>query len=145
MCRRRGLGRVCALIVACAAALGVGCANHAADRQRLRSTNPLERAEATVRLAEGGDAEAVHKLVDLLDDPDRAVRMYAILALRRLCGEDFGYRHYDGPAKRAPAVERWREALRDGMRFGRATAVEPVPEASVAGQPDAERGPAAGR
>ncbi len=73
----------CVLIATWAGALGAGCTGRAADRQRLRSANPLERAEATVRLAEAGDQEATHKLVDLLDDPDRAVRMYAILALRR--------------------------------------------------------------
>ncbi len=67
-----------------------------------------------VAVTRTGDLVAVHKLVDLLDDHDRTVRMYAILGLRRLCGEDFGYRYYAVSAERAPAVARWRETLRAG-------------------------------
>jgi hypothetical protein len=105
----------------------------------------LERAEATVRLAEAGDVGAVHKLVDLLDDPDRAVRMYAISALRRLCGDDLDYRYYDEPEDRAAGVERWRAALREGAAMARAPVADAASEAAAIVQPDAERGPAAGR
>lgn len=67
-----------------------------------------------MRLAEMGDRGAVHPLVELLEDPDRAVRMYTILALTRLCGEDFDYKYYEPEAERAAAVRRWRAALRNG-------------------------------
>lgn len=83
-------------------------------RADLRSGNALDRARGVVAVAEAQDDLAVHKLVDLLDDSDRGVRMYAIMALERLCGEDYGYRYYESAARRAPAVERWREALRKG-------------------------------
>jgi len=80
----------------------------------LRSPSPLERAHAIVRVVESHDIEAVHKLVDLLEDSDRAVRFYAILALRRMCSEDYGYQYYADEHTRAAAVQRWRSALRDG-------------------------------
>lgn len=83
-------------------------------RADLRSGNALDRARGVVSVAEARDDLAVHKLVDLLDDSDRGVRMYAIMALERLCDEDFGYRYYESAARRAPAVERWREAIRKG-------------------------------
>jgi HEAT repeat protein len=91
----------------------------------------LERALAAVRLAEAGDAGAVHELVDLLEDSDRAVRMYAILALVRLTGADYGYTYYGSDLERAVAVRRWREALRAGEVVVRPRAA--VPE----GAPDA--------
>lgn len=92
---------------------GSGCSS-GRTRAELSSPSPIARARATVALAEQRDPAAVHKLVDLLEDPDQAVRMYAILALQRMTGEDFGYRYYDREAERRPAVERWRAALREG-------------------------------
>jgi len=67
-----------------------------------------------VEVAERGEVEAIHKLVDLLEDSDKGVRMYAILALRRLCGVDHGYHYYAKERDRAAAVTRWRHALRAG-------------------------------
>lgn len=90
-----------------------GCAPAESRRRELQSSDPVQRARAVVQVAEARDREAVHKLVDLLEDPDRAVRMYAALALRDLCDQDFGYRYYASPAERAVAVERWRAALRN--------------------------------
>ncbi|MBW7905864.1 MAG: HEAT repeat domain-containing protein [Phycisphaerae bacterium] len=120
-----------AAMLACPAALlagALGCT--AADpRAQLSSRYAPDRAGAIVRLAERGDREAIHALVDLLEDDDPAVRMYAILALERLTGETRGYRYYDSEARRAPAVQRWRTALREGqVRPGAAR-----PEASAPG------------
>lgn len=91
-----------------------GCQSPASRRERLNSTYAPTRARAVVQSAEAGDATAIHKLVDLLEDEDRGVRMYSIVALRRLCGEDYGYRYYDSESERQLAVERWRQAIRDG-------------------------------
>ena len=96
-----------ALLVAC------GCGGEAGRRAQLRSNNPLDRAEAIVRVYDTRDRRAAQKLVDLLDDPSSAVRMYAILALRGLTGEDFGYRYYDSEGARAASVQRWRDGVRD--------------------------------
>jgi len=85
-----------------------------APRDRLTAAEPLERARAVVALADAGDTAAVQELVNLLEDPDRAVRMYAILGLVRLCGKDYGYKYYGTDVERAAAVGRWRDALRAG-------------------------------
>lgn len=96
--------------------LGIlGCEGPAARRQRLGSPNPLDRAQAVVEVYALRDGESVPKVVDLLDDSDGAVRLYAINALRRLCGEDFGYRYYESASVREAAVRRWRDALRAGV------------------------------
>lgn len=64
-----------------------------------------------MRAAEAGNREALPYLVDRLTDSERAVRMYAILALRRLTGQTLGYCYYDPPAERDVAVARWRRWL----------------------------------
>jgi hypothetical protein len=98
------------------AAIGVvaigGCTANDVYRTRLRSGNPLERSKAVVALAERGDAESVHTLVDMLEDRDPAVRMFTIAALKRLSGKDYGYRYYHDETRRLAAVDRWRHALR---------------------------------
>ena len=101
----------CALLVLAGLA---GCRSASNRREQLASSNPLDQVTAAVRLAEAGDAQAVHRLVSLLEDRDRAVRMYAILALERLCGQDYGYHYYGPAAERTAAVRRWRAALRRG-------------------------------
>jgi hypothetical protein len=133
----RWLRSLCWSGPACVVALSLAACQ--SSRRELSSPNPLERALAIVRLAEAGDASAVHELVDLLEDSDRAVRMYAIMGLRRLCGEDYGYKFYASDAERAAAVRRWRDALRAGevvvRRRPAAPAGEPQP-----GEPDESTG-----
>jgi len=110
-------GRPLAPALACGVLIGVlgsGCRGGAEGKPQLASNHPLDRAQAAVRAAERGDANSIHALVDLLEDPDDVVRMVAIHSLRRLCGEDLGNRYYAAPAERAAAVGRWREALRNG-------------------------------
>jgi hypothetical protein len=98
-------------VILATAGPGTGCGSH---DSRFQSIDPLQRAEAAVRAADAGQPDAVHELVSLLDDNDSAVRFYAIQSLRRLCGQDFGYRYFAPEAERAAAVRRWREALRIG-------------------------------
>jgi HEAT repeat protein len=106
---------VCWLGVATVAlACSSGCHTSGAGREQLVSPYPLDRVQAAVQLAEAGDAQAVDQLIVLLEDRDRGVRMYAILALERLCGETYEYRYYDPEPLRAAAIARWREARRGG-------------------------------
>ena len=91
----------------------VGCRT-SEKRGDITSPYPLERVRAAVTCAEAGDGEAVDLLIEMLDDSDRGVRMYSILALKRLCGVDYGYSYYASDAKRAEALERWRAARRRG-------------------------------
>lgn len=97
---------------------------------RLQSDNALDRARAIVAATEDRDTVAIHKLVYLLDDQDIAVRMFAINGLRRLVGEDFGYRYYELPERRAEAVARWQEALRSNALTLRSTS-QPTTSAGV--------------
>jgi hypothetical protein len=131
-------------LVGLACLVAVSLAACQSSRKELTSPNPLERALAVVRLAEAGDAGAVHELVNLLEDSDRAVRMYAIMGLRRLCGEDYGYRYYESDAERAAAVRRWRDALRAGEVVVR-TRPATAGDEPQAGEPDEAPGsPATG-
>ena len=112
--------------------LGVtACRSPASQRERLASSNPLDQVTAAVWLAESGDATAVHRLVNLLEDRDRTVRMYAILALEHLCGRTYGYRYYEAPSKRAVAVRRWQDA----WRRGEVIATPPAQPSAVRSQP----------
>lgn len=89
-----------------------GCSS---DRARLQSLSPVERAAAIVDVVRARDPQAVPKLIGMLEDSDRGVRMFAITALVDLCGSDYGYRYFEPEAARADAVARWREALRSGQ------------------------------
>lgn len=91
-----------------------GCLVAPSRRSDLSARYPLDRARAVVAAAERHDADAIHALVNLLEDDDPGVRMYASLALERMCGETFGYRYYAPPEERAEALRRWRDALRNG-------------------------------
>lgn len=101
-------------------ALLLGGCTRPARRADLDALYPVDRARAVVRLADQGDIKSVQRLVELLDDEDAAVRMYAILALERLCGENLGYEYHAPEADRRVAIERWREALREGRVHVRA-------------------------
>jgi HEAT repeat protein len=92
-----------------AVALGACAASDAG--YDLNSPDPRERATAALHAGQTKDTSAVPLLVDRLEDPDPAVRFYAIEALRRITGEDFGYAYYQSDAERAHAVERWRNYL----------------------------------
>lgn len=138
---RNAIARATAAGLAVPALLAAfGCAGDAGRRAQLASDNPLDRATAIVQVYEARDRKAVQKLVDLLDDSSSAVRLYAILALRGLTGEDFGYRYYDNEVARVASVRRWRDAVRAGIVFLRAAPPE-VP-AGAAGPSPPE--PAAG-
>ncbi len=106
---------VCTVTAVATLAAGLlGCNGAAARRRLMSSGNPLDRARGAIEASDARDAAAVPQLVNLLEDPDQAVRMYAVLALRRLCADDFGYRYYADEPERHAAVERWRQELRAG-------------------------------
>jgi len=81
-------------------------------RELLQSWDPLERIHGAVQAAEAQDREAVPLLIDRLEDDDAAVRMYAVMALRRIEGTDLGYKYWADEVDRARAAQRWREYLR---------------------------------
>ncbi len=99
-------------------------------RARLQSTIPLERGQAVVALEETGDPDVVPALIETLEDPDAGVRLLAIQALRRMCGNDYGYRYYHDESRRSAAVERWRDAVRNNEIVVRSSA-RPVADTTV--------------
>lgn len=109
-----------------------GCNPSGMRREHLVSPYPLDRARAAVELAEAGDAQAIDLLIELLNDRDRGVRMYAILALERLCGETYGYKYYNPEPQRAAAVARWRQARQRGEVTVQAQSARPHTGAAVA-------------
>lgn len=128
----------CVPLIGLLISAGNGCA--ISKTASLASEYPLDRARAAVACAEAGDPTAVHKLVDLLEDEDRGVRMYASLALERLTGSTYGFKYYAPRVERELAVDRWRDALRNGqvtVRRNRAPTGkrEPEPDGSSAGDP----------
>ena len=78
----------------------------------LQDPNPSVRVMAIKWAGDNKVSSAVPQLVDFLQDEDRAVRFYAIEALRRITGTDNGYDYKANPERRAEAVKRWREYIK---------------------------------
>ncbi len=91
--------------------------------QQLQDENPQVRFQAVKKAGQRKDQKAVPYLVDRLTDPERPVRLFAIIALEKITNQTMGYRHYTPAAERAEAVKRWRQWLKD--RSGRQSATRP--------------------
>lgn len=112
-------------------ALIAGCGPSGRERE-LTSRDPIERSRGAIGVANSDDASSLHRLVNLLEDDDPGVRLYAILALRKMTGQDYGYRYYQREIEREAAVARWREALRTGTVQTRRTEAATAREQSAA-------------
>jgi len=88
----------------------------------LNSPHAYERIQAIVRAGTDRDAESVPLLIDLLDDDDDAVRLYAILALEKITDTRMGYNYADPPWERSRAIQRWRRWL-EADRVGASGAI----------------------
>jgi len=90
-----------------------GCGSSPLDRKivfsDLQSQNPLIRIRAIKWAADNEIRPAIPPLVDSLQNEDQAVRFYAIEALRRLVGTNYGYDYKAQPNRRAAAIQRWKE------------------------------------
>jgi hypothetical protein len=98
-------------IMVLASALIGGC--YAPEPISLNSENAPSEIPAIKLAAARHDRTAIPRLVQDLNDPDSAVRFAAINALRQITGEDFGYRYYDDETGREPAIQRWRDWLKE--------------------------------
>lgn len=76
------------------------------------SEDPVDRIGAAQKAAASNDKTALPALVTCLSDSESDVRFFAIAALRKITGQDFGYHYYDNEQARREAVDRWREYLR---------------------------------
>ena len=78
----------------------------------VRNPDPSGKIPAYKEAVRGKDRRAARQMVKDLDSDDPAVRMFAIVALRRLTGgEEFGYQYFDDPHERRPAIARWERWL----------------------------------
>jgi hypothetical protein len=82
-----------------------GC--FAPEPPSIHSQDPQRLIPAIEIAVKQHDQSVVPLLVDDLSSDDAAVRLYSINGLRRLTGEDFGYRAYDDDEARRPAVAKW--------------------------------------
>ena len=93
-----------------------GCAGPDARGRSLtnafESEDPVDRVAAVQKAAAANDKAALPALVACLSDSESDVRFFAIAALRKITGQDFGYHYYDNEQARREAVDRWREYLR---------------------------------
>ncbi len=108
----RTLGTVIGLLMLC---ISAGCSLTGADLYAaLQDEDPSVRIQAVHTAGKTQDPKAVPYLVDRLTDSESDVRFYAIGALKRSTGETMGYNYYEPAAKRAEAVQRWRQWLEAG-------------------------------
>ena len=77
----------------------------------LENPDPTVRIRAIKWAGENQVHDAVPLLVDRLQEQDRSVRFYAIMALRRITGDDLGFDYKADSAQRAEAVKKWRQSL----------------------------------
>lgn len=75
--------------------------------------DPVQKIPAIQDAVRRHDLSVTPQLVKDLDNEDPAIRFYAFEALRKLSGQDFGYRYYDDTDERRPAVDRWRAWLKN--------------------------------
>jgi hypothetical protein len=99
--RSPALGALLALSVA-------GCV-HPQGPKVVSDPDPSVKIPADTAAVEKHDQTVVPQLITDLRSDDPAVRLYAIEALHRLTGQNFGYRYYDCDEERAAAVERWQD------------------------------------
>jgi hypothetical protein len=78
----------------------------------VKSDDPTLKIPAIKQDAQRKNTSDVSLLVNDLDDDDSAVRFYAIEGLRRITGDDLGYRYYDDSDQRKAALDRWHEWLK---------------------------------
>lgn len=73
--------------------------------------DPAVKIPAIELAVQENDRGALPQLVADLDNADPAVRFYAVRALRKLTGQDLGYKYYFDDDGRKAAVDRWKKWL----------------------------------
>ena len=83
------------------------------DPPSITSCDPDRLVPAIKEGVQRNDRTIIPYLVADLESDDSAVRFYAIDGLQRMTGQDFGYVFYADPDTRKPAVERWKQWLKE--------------------------------
>ncbi len=98
---------------------GWGCSTPRPEKD-VRNPDPSGKIPAYKEAVRARDRSAVRQMIKDLDSDDPAVRLFALVGLRRLTGETFGYQYFDDQRQRRPAIKRW-EAWLAGETDGSAT------------------------
>jgi len=77
-------------------------------RQDLRHKDPRVRMEAAHQAGTKDRADLVDLLVENLRDHDESVRFITAISLRKITGQDFGFRSFASILEREEAIARWR-------------------------------------
>lgn len=77
----------------------------------VKNPDPTIKIPAIKEAVRRDKTSAVPQMVHDLNSDDPAVRLFSIYGLRKLTGEDFGYRFYLDEDERKPALAKWREWL----------------------------------
>ena len=86
-----------------------GCSVLSLGRPALASEDPALKIPAMKSAARDHDQSAIPLLIKALSSQDSAIRFYAIYALRKITGHQFGYIYYASEHRRKIAIRRWRK------------------------------------
>jgi hypothetical protein len=89
-----------------------GCV-HPSGPLSVKNPDPTVKIPAIKTAVQQDNRSVAPQLVHDLSSDDPAVRFYAIQGLRRLTGQDFGYRFYDDSLARLPSIQRWQQWLKE--------------------------------
>jgi HEAT repeat protein len=103
-----GIAACLALLLALAACASDGVPPPVRPEFDLGHPDAQRRTDAIQEVVRKQDRRFLPELIELLDDPDDAVRLVAGGALRDLTGRDTGYRAYAPPEERRAQVLEWR-------------------------------------
>ncbi len=94
---------------------GGGCSTPRPEKN-VTNPDPSGKIPAYKQAVRVKDRGATVQMVKDLDSDDPAVRLFAIVGLRRLTGETFGYQYFDNDHQRRPAIKRWEQWLGGDQR-----------------------------
>ncbi len=88
-----------------------GCGILSLGRPSLASDDPALKIPAMKIAARHHDQSTIPLLIRALSSQDSAIRFYAIYALHKITGHEFGYIYYASEHRRKIAVRRWKKWL----------------------------------
>ena len=101
--------RVSKYAVLAVALLLTGCGFLSLGRPDLASDDPALKIPAMKLAARHHDQKAIPTLIKALSSQDSAIRFYAIYALRKITGHQFGFIYYASKTRRSVATARWKQ------------------------------------
>ena len=88
-----------------------GCGFLSLGQPNLASDDPAQKIPAIKSAAHHHESSAIPLLIKALSSQDSAIRFYAIYALHKITGHEFGYVYYASGARRRVAIARWKKWL----------------------------------